>query len=58
MAFLLLLLLLILHRYSDFDDLRKKLSTTFPNSNAALPPLPPKSMLCEYHKSMKDPSFS
>ena len=34
-------------RYSDFDDLRKKLLATFPNSKAAMPALPPKSTFCE-----------
>ena len=34
-------------RYSEFDDLRTKLLLTFPNSNAAMPPLPPKSLICE-----------
>lgn len=41
--------LLIIHRYSEFDDLRQKLLQAFPNSKNALPPLPPKSVLCEYH---------
>lgn len=31
-------------RYSDFDDLRKKLGKTFPSSKAAMPLLPPKSI--------------
>ena len=34
-------------RYSEFDDLRTKLLLTFPHSNAAMPPLPPKSLICE-----------
>ena len=34
-------------RYSDFNDLRKKLAMTFPNSKAAMPTLPPKSTFCE-----------
>ena len=33
-------------RYSQFDDLRKKLLMTFPNANGAMPPLPPKSLIC------------
>lgn len=31
-------------RYSEFDDLRKKLIMTFPNFEAAVPTLPPKSV--------------
>lgn len=42
-----------LPRYSEFQDLREKLLTTFPNSGAAMPPLPPKSVFCKWllHKS-------
>jgi hypothetical protein len=36
-------------RYSEFDDLRKKLVKTFPNFEAAVPALPPKSVLKRYH---------
>ncbi|KAK1780567.1 Phox homologous domain-containing protein [Copromyces sp. CBS 386.78] len=32
-------------RYSEFDGLRKRLVQTFPNFEAAVPPLPPKSIL-------------
>jgi len=32
-------------RYSEFDDLRHRLLQTFPNSEAAMPPLPPKSVI-------------
>lgn len=35
------------HRYSEFDDLRQKLLLAFPKSKHALPPLPPKSVLCK-----------
>jgi len=35
-------------RYSEFDDLRHKLLQTFPNSSAALPPLPPKSVISKF----------
>ncbi|RQM05863.1 hypothetical protein DH86_00002170 [Scytalidium sp. 3C] len=35
-------------RYSEFDDLRHKLLQTFPTSAAALPPLPPKSMISKF----------
>jgi len=31
-------------RYSEFDDLRKRLIMTFPNFEAAVPALPPKSV--------------
>ena len=34
-------------RYSEFDHLRKCLEQTFPHSASALPPLPPKSVICE-----------
>lgn len=39
---------LILTRYSEFEDLRMKLLITFPFSKAAMPPLPPKSMMREW----------
>jgi hypothetical protein len=32
-------------RYSEFDDLRQRLVLTFPNFEAAVPALPPKSVL-------------
>ncbi|KAG0651776.1 PX domain-containing YPT35 [Hyphodiscus hymeniophilus] len=35
-------------RYSEFDDLRCKLLQTFPNSTAAMPPLPPKSVISKF----------
>ncbi|KAH8813181.1 Phox homologous domain-containing protein [Xylogone sp. PMI_703] len=35
-------------RYSEFDDLRNKLLQTFPNSAAAMPPLPPKSVISKF----------
>lgn len=35
-------------RYSEFDDLRRKLLQTFPNSEAAMPPLPPKSVISKF----------
>lgn len=35
-------------RYSEFDDLRNKLLQTFPNSEAAMPPLPPKSAISKF----------
>jgi len=35
-------------RYSEFDDLRGKLLQTFPNSEAAMPPLPPKSVISKF----------
>lgn len=34
-------------RYSEFQDLRRKLLITFPNAVAAMPPLPPKSVIRE-----------
>jgi len=35
-------------RYSEFDDLRGKLLQTFPLSEAAMPPLPPKSVVSKF----------
>ncbi|KAG6004621.1 hypothetical protein E4U21_000897 [Claviceps maximensis] len=35
-------------RYSEFDDLRNKLIKTFPNFEAAVPPLPPKSLISKF----------
>lgn len=35
-------------RYSEFDDLRNKLLQTFPYSAAAMPPLPPKSVISKF----------
>lgn len=35
-------------RYSEFDDLRDKLLQTFPNCVAAMPPLPPKSVISKF----------
>jgi hypothetical protein len=38
---------LIVFRYSEFEDLRKKLVRTFPHAAGSLPPLPPKSIVCK-----------
>lgn len=35
-------------RFSEFDALRNKLLLTFPNSQAAMPPLPPKSVISKF----------
>lgn len=35
-------------RYSEFDDLQERLLKTFPNSTAAMPPLPPKSVISKF----------
>lgn len=35
-------------RYSEFDDLRHKLMVTFPNFEAAVPVLPPKSVIAKF----------
>ncbi|KAK0516005.1 hypothetical protein JMJ35_002039 [Cladonia borealis] len=43
--------MVIRKRYSEFDDLRTKLLLTFPNSNAAMPPLPPKSLIYKFRPS-------
>ncbi|KAJ5974343.1 hypothetical protein N7481_011553 [Penicillium waksmanii] len=34
-------------RYSEFDDLRQRLVSSFPHAKSALPALPPKSVLCK-----------
>lgn len=41
-------------RYTDFEDLRSKLLTTFPNAGQALPPLPPKNFLNRFKPSFLD----
>ena len=38
----------IMKRYSEFDELRQKLVKTFPHAEGAMPPLPPKSVICEF----------
>ncbi|KAI9687354.1 MAG: PX domain-containing protein ypt35 [Bathelium mastoideum] len=35
-------------RYSEFDDFRQKLVKTFPHAEAAMPPLPPKSVVSKF----------
>lgn len=35
-------------RYSEFDDFRSQLIQTFPNFEAAVPPLPPKSVISKF----------
>lgn len=35
-------------RYSEFDDLRDRLLQTFPYSEGAMPPLPPKSVISKF----------
>ncbi|CAI4218700.1 unnamed protein product [Parascedosporium putredinis] len=37
-------------RYSEFDDLRRRLIRTFPNFEAAVPPLPPKSVISKFRR--------
>lgn len=41
-------------RYSEFHELRQKLLLTFPKSEGAMPPFPPKSTICK--RSKCDPS--
>lgn len=41
-------------RYSEFDDLRYKLLQTFPNSKAAMPPLPRKSIISKFRPKFLD----
>lgn len=38
----------ICKRYSEFDDLRVRLLQTFPNFKAAMPELPPKSVISKF----------
>ncbi|OCK80957.1 PX domain-containing protein [Lepidopterella palustris CBS 459.81] len=38
----------IMKRYSEFDELRRKLVKTFPHAGAAMPPLPPKSVISRF----------
>jgi hypothetical protein len=35
-------------RYSEFDDFRSRLIQSFPNFEAAVPPLPPKSVISKF----------
>jgi PX domain len=44
-------------RYSEFDKLRRNLSRTFPSSEAAMPELPPKSVICKHihHQALPTP---
>lgn len=35
-------------RYSEFDDFRHRLIITFPNFEATIPPLPPKSVISKF----------
>jgi hypothetical protein len=35
-------------RYSEFDECRRRLVQTFPNFEAAVPPLPPKSLIARF----------
>ncbi|KAF3348609.1 hypothetical protein VD0002_g3598 [Verticillium dahliae] len=41
-------------RYSEFDDLREKLMMTFPHFEAAVPPLPPKSVISKFRPKFLD----
>ncbi|KAI4228114.1 MAG: hypothetical protein L6R36_001894 [Xanthoria steineri] len=43
--------MIIRKRYSEFEDLRSKLATTFPNAGQALPPLPPKNAFHRFKPS-------
>lgn len=35
-------------RYSEFDEFRRQLVQSFPNSEAAMPALPPKSVISRF----------
>ena len=39
--------IIVRKRYSEFLDLREKLLMTFPGSGGAMPPFPPRSLICE-----------
>lgn len=41
-------------RYSEFDELRHKLMMTFPNFDAAVPALPPKSVISKFRPRFLD----
>ncbi|KAK2048172.1 PX domain-containing protein [Colletotrichum somersetense] len=41
-------------RYSEFDDLRERLVKTFPNFEAAVPTLPPKSVISKFRPRFLD----
>lgn len=43
-------------RYTEFSDLRKNLLMTFPNGHGAMPPLPPKSVICKQHGLLQEVS--
>lgn len=38
----------IIKRYSEFDELRRRLVKTFPHAQGAIPPLPPKSIISKF----------
>jgi hypothetical protein len=38
----------LIKRYSEFDDLRRRLIKMFPSHEAAMPPLPPKSVMSKF----------
>lgn len=44
----------ICKRYSEFDDLRHRLMMTFPDFEAAVPSLPPKSVISKFRPSFLD----
>ena len=39
--------MIVRRRYSEFFDLRERLLMTFPGSGGAMPPFPPKSLICK-----------
>lgn len=45
-------------RYSEFDDLRQRLVSSFPHARSALPALPPKSVLCTHHPKFLHADFA
>jgi hypothetical protein len=44
---------LIVFRYSEFEDLHTKLLQTFPHAAGSMPQFPPKSVICKSHVLMQ-----
>jgi len=44
----------LIKRYSEFDDLRRRLVKAFPTHEAAMPALPPKSVMSKFRPEFLD----